>query len=65
MLLARTKNQSDELLRLIGAGEGLTDYQRSELPDRIAAARAQLDESRQQMARGEKRIAELQAAPAR
>ncbi len=63
--LARTRNLSDELVRLIGAGEGLTDYQRSELPDRIAAARAQLDESRQQMARGEKRLAELRAGPGR
>ena len=65
MILARTKNQSDELVRLIGAGEGLTDYQRSELPDRIAAARAQLDESRQQLDRGEKRLAELRASPTR
>jgi hypothetical protein len=65
MMLARSKTQSDTLLRLINAGEGLTDYQRSELPDRIAFARAELDESRRQIARGEKRLEELRGVTAR
>jgi hypothetical protein len=65
MMLARSKTQSDTLLRLISAGEGLTDYQRSELPDRIAYARAELDQSRQLIARGEKRLEELRQGPAR
>jgi hypothetical protein len=64
-ILARTKNLSDELVRLIGAGEGLTDYQRSELPERIAATRAQLDESHRQMTRGEKRLEELRGSTTR
>lgn len=59
MMLARTKNQSDALLRLVNAGDNLTAEQKAELPTLIAEARSRLDESRAQMARGEKRLAEL------
>ena len=61
MLLARAKNRSDELVTLMNAGEDETEEQRDAQMARAAEARLDLQEVKQQLARGEKRLDELRA----
>lgn len=65
MLLARAKNLSDELISLMGAGDGATEEQRDRQLARAAEARLNLQEVKQQLDRGQSRLAELRAAYAK
>jgi hypothetical protein len=63
MLLARVKNRSEELVTLLNVGEGATEEQRDAQMARAAEARLDLQEVRQELARGEKRLEELRGTP--
>ncbi len=65
MLVARAKNYSDELIAMMNAGEGASEEVRDAQMARAAEARLNLQEVKQQLARGQKRLDELRGVPAR